>query len=411
MAGYWIRHRFQYSLIICAALAFVTAFLFVTPYIMQRASRYNSQSVYKNSEMDFIAPEPSFDQVSDIPGTHGIDKIFPFFLTKTQVEVNGDQRSTTVLLSDQLDNVDITMYNPDRLIEESSTEYDNPVFVDWAFCHDTSSGIGDKITITIGGESIDYTISAIYETNSVYDNGAILAPISEEQKNLISEQSNNTGYSGMYLTAENYDECKKYLTEEYRPLGRLKDRSQFESDEQYQVHYDAIMSSGYANEITDFRVLENNLTTKGNSLLVWIGAVISIVVLLVFNIVLANRGEEKIFFRKNRIPKGQAVLPYYSISFFFETVASIALYVAFLILRIKLADDYISIHAYSVLIAIVPVAVIITELICRKMNSSMVSRITREVEEEMRKKRKEEMRANAEALKNASNNGGTNLKK
>jgi len=395
---------------VCAVLAFATAFLFVTPYITQRANRYNSQSVYKNSEMDFIAPEPSFEQVNDLPGTHGIDKIFPFFLTKTQVSVNGDQRSTTVLLSDKFDNVDITMYNPNRLIEESSAEYSNPILVDWKFCHDTSARLGDKVTMTIGGESIEYTISAIYETNSVYDNGAILAPISEAQKNQISEQSSNNGYSGMYLTADNYEECQKYLTEEYRPLGRLKDRSQFDSDEQYQVHYDAIMSSGYANEITDFRVLESNVTTKGNSLLIWIGAVVSIMALVAFNIVMANRGEEKVYFRKNRIPKGQAVQSYYSISFFFETIVCIALYAAFLVLKIKLTNEYISIHAFNVLIAIVPIAVIASELICRQMNSSMVSRITREVEEEMKRKREEEMRAKQEADSGASNANKPNIK-
>ena len=214
----------------------------------------------------------------------------------------------------------------------------------------------------------------------------------------------------MYLTADNYEECQKYLTEEYRPLGRLKDRSQFDSDEQYQVHYDAIMSSGYANEITDFRVLESNVTTKGNSLLIWIGAVVSIMALVAFNIVMANRGEEKVYFRKNRIPKGQAVQSYYSISFFFETIVCIALYAAFLVLKIKLTNEYISIHAFNVLIAIVPIAVIASELICRQMNSSMVSRITREVEEEMKRKREEEMRAKQEADSGASNANKPNIK-
>ena len=37
----------------------------------------------------------------------------------------------------------------------------------------------------IGGTPVDYTISAIYETNSVYDGGAILAPMGDELMNVL----------------------------------------------------------------------------------------------------------------------------------------------------------------------------------------------------------------------------------
>lgn len=96
MTGYWTRHRLLWTLILCAGIALITSFLFVYPSIMQEASLYNTQSIYKNSEIDFVAPEPSFEQVNDLPGTNGIDKVFPYYLTKTQVNVNGSSRSTTV---------------------------------------------------------------------------------------------------------------------------------------------------------------------------------------------------------------------------------------------------------------------------------------------------------------------------
>lgn len=79
------------------------------PFISQIADNYNSQSVYKNTNIDFIAPEPSFEQISELPGSNGIDKVFPFFLTKTAVNAGGNSRTTTVLLSDRFENVDITI--------------------------------------------------------------------------------------------------------------------------------------------------------------------------------------------------------------------------------------------------------------------------------------------------------------
>lgn len=385
MGGYWIRHRLFLTLIVTAAVALITSFLFVYPAIMQQADSYNSQSIYKNTDIDFIAPEPSFEQVSDLPGTNGIDKVFPFYLTKTQVDVNGTSRTTTVLLSDQFQNVDLTMYNSARLIEKSSEEYDNALLVDWKFCHDTSAGIGDTVSFTIGGETTEFKVYAIYETNSIYDNGAVLAKITDEQKNAIAQQSSNNGYSGMYITASDYNTCKSFLTTEYRPLGRLKDRDQFSDDDQYQVHYDAIMSSGYANEITDFRIRESNLSQNNGSLMIWIGALLAAIIMVGFNVAMARRGCERVYFTKQCVPKGQNVKPYYTTSFVFEIVFSIVFFAGFLILRIKMSDSYIPGTAIGFSIAIVPAAIIIAEIISLCMNNAMVSEIVRKVELEKKK--------------------------
>ena len=393
MAGYWARHRLLHTLFISAAVALLTSFLFVYPSILRQANEYNSQSIYKNSEIDFIAPEPSFDQVSDLPGTNGIERVFPFFLTKTEVKVNGTSRTTTLLLSDQFQNIDITMYSPSRLIEKADGEYENALLADWQFCYDTGSKIGDLVSINIGNQTKEYTIAAIYETNSIYNGGAVMAEISNEQKDSIANQSSNNGYSGMYVTAEDYSVCRSFLTTEYRPLGRLKDRSEFSDDDQYKVHYDAIMNSGYANEITDFRARESELDRTSSSLMVWIGAVLTIGLLIGFNMIMSGRGCERVYFTKQRIPKGLSVKPYYGTAFVLEMLLSVGLYMAFIILRLKAADEYIPSSAVGLKVVVVPVAIIIAEAICLIMNYSMVSEMTRKVELEIKKGKEAEQRA------------------
>ena len=375
MFFYWIRKRFIATMLVCCVLAAISVLLFVIPAIKKQAEIYNSQSVYKNSKIDFIVPEPSFDQVSELPGTNGIDKVFPYFLTKTQVEVNGTSRTSTVLLSDQFDNIGFTMYNPDRLIAKSKTEYDNPIYIDWQFSHDTSAGIGDTVSISVAGNKMDFIVSAIYETNSIFDGGAILAKINQTQKEIIINQSKNNGYSGMYVSASDYGTCQSYLKSEYRPLGRLKDRSQFESDEQYNLHYDAIMSSGFANEITDFRVQANSLNTKGSSMMAIIGAALFGLALLIYNIVMLSRGCEKNYFAKNCIPKGQNIRPYYNIECIFEFVFGIAFYVAAVILGFKLASDYIPKSAIGLQIVIVPAFIICAVLANLIINHAVATAI------------------------------------
>lgn len=375
MTGYWIRHRAILSIILSAVIAVVAGLLFVFPFISQIADNYNSQSVYKNTSIDFIAPEPSFEQIGELPGSNGIDKVFPFFLTKTSVNAGGKSRTTTVLLSDSFENVDITMYNDKRLIKKSDSDFDNPILVDWQFCKDTSTDIGDTVSFSIGDTTAEYKIYAIYETNSIYENGAILAQLSTEQKEAIVQKSQNNGYSGMYISASDYNACQAYLTKDYRPMGRLKDRDRFDSDEQYQVHYDAIMSSGYANEITDFRVRENSLDKKANPIMIFIGAALSAVLMIIFNAVMSKRGCEKGYFTKHCIPNGQNVKPYYSKTLLCELLCFIAAYSAIMVYKFKTSADYIPRSALSVEIAIIPAAVVIAELIALIMNGSMIKGI------------------------------------
>ncbi len=277
------------------------------------------------------------------------------------------------------------MYNPVRLIEKSGTEFDAPILVDWQFCHDTGAGIGDTVSFAIGGNAVDFKISGIYETNTIYDGGAILAEISTELKDAIAQQSNNNGYSGMYISASDYGACQSYLKTDFRPLGRLKNPDQFSDAEQYQVHHDAIMSSGYANAITDFRVRETSLDKGSSSVMIWIGGALSAAIIIAFNILMARRGCERIYFTKNCIPKGQVVKPYYTIAFCSELILSIALYAVFLITRIKTASEYIPGTAIGISVVVVPIAILIAEIASLTMNYSMVSEITRKVEAEKQK--------------------------
>ena len=378
MTGYWVRHRMFFSVILCVVSAMVAGLLFAFPYINQQAGDYNSQSIYKNSIMDFIVPEPSYEQTVELTGRNGIDKVFPFYLTKTQVTVNGTSRSGTLLLSDQFQNIDMTMYNDDRLIEKAAEEPSSPIFVDWQFCHDTGAKVGDTVSFSINGTVAEFNIYSIYETNSLYDGGAILAEISVEQADGIRYNSKNGGYSGMYIAADDYDACRTYLTTDYRPLGRLKDRTSFDSDEQYQIHYDAIMSAGYANEITDFRIRENAVDAVGGDIMVWLGAVLVAALTIAFNVLMGMRGCEKVYFAKHCVPKGQNVKPYYRVSFVFETIFQIVLFAGVLLVKLQTAKMFIPKASIDIKLAAIPAAVIIAEIVSLVINQRMVANLTHE---------------------------------
>ncbi|NLT47751.1 MAG: hypothetical protein GXX92_04995 [Clostridiales bacterium] len=368
MTGYWVHQRALFTVILSVCLALVMGLLFAIPYYEQKADIYDAQSLYRNTNIDFVVPEPSFDQVNELPGTNGISGVFSYYLTKTSVTTNGRNRTTTILIVDNHQQLDMTMYNQARLIETSRITTDYPILVDYQFCLDTGAKLGGVVSFSIGENLQEYIITAIYETNSLYDGGAILVQVPAERIKAIRQQSKNKGYSGMFVTASDYDTCRLYLTTDYRPLGRLQDREQFDSDEQYQIHYDAIMSSGYANEITDFRIRENTLKQGAGTAMVWIASFLSLVVIIAFNILMRSRGCEKAYFTKYSIPRGQDVSPYYTISFASEIVLCIASYVAVMVVGLQSSTRYIPKSALDFSIATFPIAVILAEIISLILN-------------------------------------------
>ena len=394
MGGYWIRHRLLMSIAICCVVTLVSVLIFVFPYVLASSETYNSQSLYKNSDIDFVVPEPSFDQVAQLSGSFGINKIFPFYKTTSLVSINNKTRSTNVLMTDQMQNVDITMYNIKRLIKESNNQVSNPIMIDWEFSHDTGANIGDVISLSIGENNVDYTVVAIYESNNLYDGGAILVPISTEQKDYINKKSKNNGYSAMYVSASDYGACQSYLKSEYIPMGRLKDRSLFDSDDQYQIHYDAIMSSGYANEITDFRVKEDSLSISNSAVLVCIASGLVFICMFIFNVMMRNRGSEKNYFKNICIPKGLDVRSYYKISFIFELVFSLISYAAVLFFKVLTSAVYIpNKSVLNIWIFSVPVILLIVSVINLISNNMMVSGLIREYKKKKEKEREKEKEA------------------
>ena len=375
MFNYWIRHRLLWTIFASTFIAVIASCIFIYPYISHKAEIYNSQSVYKKSNIDFIVPEPSFEQTQSLEGENGIKKVFPFYLTKTVVKVKTESRSTTVLLSDDFEDINYTMYNNRRLIRKAASKYKNSILVDWQFCKDTSAKIGDSIIFTLNGQNVEFRIYAIYETNSIYDGGAIIAQINDDQKKSIQQNSNNSGYSGMYVIANNYNLCKLYLTNDYRPLGRLKARDMFENDIQYQRHYDAIMSSGFANEITDFRVKENQFDKSNSTLLIWVGGGLAILLIIVFNIAMSRRGCEKVYFAKYCIPKGINVKVYYNASFVFEAIGFCIIYFISLFIRICISKIYIPRASYGIWPIVIPVFAIIGEIVSLLINYFTISTI------------------------------------
>lgn len=341
MLHYWMKNRLAVSLIASLLLISLISFVFISTNISNIANSYNEMSIYEGSNIDFDVPSPSKLQVNELETLDHIEHVIPYIYTTKSVRYfsSNSLSNVGVLLLDNFDDIELTMYNSSRLIEKSTNYSDNPLIVDYRFIKLSGLTLGDVVQIPFGGSLVSFTIDGIYETNTYYQSNTIMGLWQGDQK-ILTENSlgRELNYSGAYIVSNSVSVTDNYLINQFKPYGRLRDRSEFDSDAAYQIHYNAFMNSNYANEITSFADLlvvsqdraANYKQVSQVSLLS--GTLLLLVVQTAFSIALIFRKSEiKYFNSKKRT--GSSYGSYYIYSMIFEIfVASslIMLYSLFL---------------------------------------------------------------------------------
>lgn len=320
MIKYWFKNRLVYDIIVPIVLVAIMIFAFIVPMFNNLAQANQMQSLYNNTKLNFDIPSPSYEQISQLESKEFIEGVFPYYFTKVSVKTSQKTRETNLFLSEAFDKLEQTMYCNARCIQKSKKEHTNPILVDYKFVQDTGAKLDETVSITFGSTKIDFQISAIYETNTNYTNGAVLVKWDGLQKQTITALSPNLTYSGAYVYATNTQQCKQYLQTEYKPYGRLKNPQDFATQEAYQTHYNAFMSANYSNEITDFSVkaqdVKSNVQSKQNTanLYAILVGVIMLVGLVASNFILWLRGSERKYFANRQIKGNKNTVVYYLVS-------------------------------------------------------------------------------------------------
>jgi hypothetical protein len=233
-------------------LAIISSFIFVKNGIDLVASRYNSCSIYENSGCDFIIPSPGDEQVDELQGKDFINTVVPFYYTQTTTYVGSKSGNDNVIMMDNYELIENTVYCNSRLISGKEV-INHSAMVDYTYAKKYSVQIGDKIKVVFGKNICEYEVCGIYEDNIAFSGGVVLVNWSDQEKqSVISSSSSKLKYSAAWIKANDYSICENYLLSEYKPLGRLKDRDEFDSDAAYQIHVNAFNTASFASEITDF---------------------------------------------------------------------------------------------------------------------------------------------------------------
>ena len=127
-------------------------------------------------------------------------------------------------------------------------------------------------------------------------------------------------YSAAYISADDAAACEAYLYSEYKPLSRLKDRSEFDSEDVYNQHLQNFNDADWSKEITNCQENYKVLSVKYENVQtgIWtniiIMAIIVGLVIIVFNAVLLTNSDMKSFMKAFLVKKSgtkEAVKAFY----------------------------------------------------------------------------------------------------
>ncbi|MBR4341885.1 MAG: hypothetical protein IKP88_04085 [Lachnospiraceae bacterium] len=307
MFKYWIKNRawitFFWTLLLCLTIGVV----FVLPNIDKWSDNYSKESIYSNTKIDYDIPAPTKEQLNEIENMSFVDNVFGYYYTEATVVVNKSRNvNAKIIFSDYIQNLDMTMYSEKRVIELSSKSHENPIYIDYDYKSKNNINLDDTIEIY----GILFQVAGIYETN--FYNAAIYAPLVGDQKKLIEEKS--TCYSGAFINVNDFQQAETYFRN-YKPNGRLRTREEFDTEEQYLLHYNAWESANYYNEITRFDVKAENLS-KAYVVPWWIILAVVFFVSILVDIVLFNRKIEYPYFITKKYKKD--IPKYYKYDFIWQ---------------------------------------------------------------------------------------------
>ena len=320
MLGYWLKNRLVFDALLCILLVLLLSFAFICPIYTNYAESALLSAPYENESIDFDIPSPSEAQISELEAMSFIESVFPYYFTRINISFGEKQRETNLLMYEPRRSVELTMYSEKTMIERLESRPENPMYIDYIFAKESGVGIGDTLSLTLGGKIIDFTVYQINETNSYYKGGAVMVEWDGAQKDAVTASSPSVRYSGALIGAKDYGAARRYFNEDYRALGKLKDESEFSSAEAYRSHYETIVGTSCRNEITDFTVKRTDASAASRSLsgqnaahLVFL-VLVPVIVVGAYNILLWLRGAERGYFLQRKVSGDTSVRSYYLIS-------------------------------------------------------------------------------------------------
>ena len=218
---------------------YITAALFVVVLLVGAfffRSYKDVKSLYnlEKTSVDFIVSAPSSEQVDELESLSHVDSVVPYVFRSVDVASNKKNIETNLVIIDNGDLLSSTVFSDDLLIDGIRQQSDNPLYISDDFATTAKLSVGDEVEISLNGTVVHFEVEGIYGSDHRNVGGTIITILSED---VLDALGDSIRYSGAYICSNDINETMEYL-DDYQPLGDLRSRDEYDSDEAYQIYLD-----------------------------------------------------------------------------------------------------------------------------------------------------------------------------
>ncbi|MBQ3041271.1 MAG: hypothetical protein IJD42_06705 [Clostridia bacterium] len=226
----------EIAVVIIVALSFFVGGLLYDSYI-QTKDLYNIEK----TDVDFIVQSPSDSQVVEMEMLSHIDKVTPYVYYSSDFSVKGKNVKSNLFVIQDKSDLKYTVFSDQLLESEKNVDSKNEIYISNDFASSLSLIPGDEISTIICGQNVKFTIASIYKSDNRQVGGMAIATMSGD---VLEALSGGYKYSGAYIKSNDIAATEDFL-ESYVPLGDLRSRDEFDSDELYQIYLDKRAETDY----------------------------------------------------------------------------------------------------------------------------------------------------------------------
>jgi hypothetical protein len=253
----WKKSLFQFIAVLLIVV--ITSLFFLLPSERQIAKSYNDNILKNNVNLSFQVPSPGKDQVKELETHSAIDKVFPYYDLFANLKLKNRTLSnyyTMLITNTQTASFPFTQDSV-AVKKINYSNNDTVAFIGYSFANDNNLNAGDSIVLNIGENATAAIIGAVVVDPGLFmhirqgngSGGAVIVSVPEGYLDEVTK-GRTIQYGGAYIRVNDYDGTKNILRE-YKPMGRLRDRNLFSTQDEYQNYLDNFNKTSYAAEIRD----------------------------------------------------------------------------------------------------------------------------------------------------------------
>ena len=226
------NRQFHFSVVDMLMVLVLILSVFAILFFAREYEKINEKFNIAKTNVTHIIQTPSNEQIEEFKQCNDIDEIVPYYFCACKMKYSDKIFKADMFLIDTVEDLDKTLFSDELLKSSACNQGKDVVFIDKVLADKYGIASGDIVSLMCDDRTMECGVEAIYCSDGRHDAGMVMAEYSGAIKQFV-DPDGILEYSGAYICSNN-ETATDITIKDYKPLGDLRTRDEFNSDELYQ---------------------------------------------------------------------------------------------------------------------------------------------------------------------------------